>query len=112
MERRNWLAEDNDTISAGNAPINVMPHLDYRPLNSHGLTVRHTVLGLSRRSWSPATTGPPGPSAANYVAIDGPPGPSMAAMNGPPCHKWSPPTDSRLQAGQVEKSQLEISTDR
>ena len=31
------------------------------------------VLGLSRRSWSPATTGPPGPSAANYVAVDGPP---------------------------------------
>ena len=28
---------------------------------------------LSRRSWSPATTGPPGPSAANYVAVDGPP---------------------------------------
>ena len=35
---------------------------------------------LSHRSWSPATTGPPGPSAANYVAVDGPPGPSMAAM--------------------------------
>ena len=46
--------------------------------------------GLSRRSWSPATTGPPGPSAANYVAVDGPPGPSMAAMDGPLCHKWSP----------------------
>ena len=28
---------------------------------------------MSRRSWSPATTGPPGPSAANYVAVDGPP---------------------------------------
>ena len=45
---------------------------------------------LSRRSWSPATTGPPGPSAASYVAIDGPPGPSMAAMDGPLCRKWSP----------------------
>ena len=38
---------------------------------------------LLRRSWSPATTGPPGPSAANYFAVDGPPGPSMAAMDGP-----------------------------
>ena len=28
---------------------------------------------LSRRSWSPATTGLPGPSAANYAAVDGPP---------------------------------------
>ena len=28
---------------------------------------------LSRRSWSPATTGPPGLSAASYVAVDGPP---------------------------------------
>ena len=39
-------------------------------------------MGLSHRSWSPATTGPPGPSAANYVAVDGLPGPSMAAMDG------------------------------
>ena len=45
---------------------------------------------MSRRSWSPATTGPPGPSAASYVAVDGPPGPSMAAMDGPLCRKWSP----------------------
>ena len=45
---------------------------------------------VPHHNWSPTTTGPPGPSAANYVAIDGPPGPSMAAMNGPPCHKWSP----------------------
>ena len=47
-------------------------------------------LDMSRRSWSPATTGPPGPSAANYVAVDGPPGPNMAAMDGPLCRKWSP----------------------
>ena len=32
-----------------------------------------TVGDLSHRSWSPATTGPPGPSAASYVAVDGPP---------------------------------------
>ena len=37
-----------------------------------------------------AAVGPPGPSAANYVAVDGPPGPSMAAMDGPLCRKWSP----------------------
>ena len=47
-------------------------------------------MDLSRRSWSPATTGPPGPSAANYVAVDGPPGPNVAAMDGPLCRKWSP----------------------
>ena len=38
--------------------------------------------------------GPPGPSVANYVAMDGPPGPSTAAIDGPPDHlwrrKWSP----------------------
>ena len=45
---------------------------------------------LSRRSWSPATAGPPGPSAASYVAVGGPPGPSMAAMDGPICRNWSP----------------------
>ena len=45
---------------------------------------------LSRRKWSPATTGPPGPSMAIFVAIDGPPGPTMAAMDGSLCHKWSP----------------------
>ena len=44
---------------------------------------------VSRHNWSPATTGPPGPSAANYVAVDGPPGPSMAAMDGPLYRKWS-----------------------
>ena len=44
----------------------------------------------SCHSWSSATTGPPGPSAANYVAIDGPPGqvwlPWMVrfAASGPP----------------------------
>ena len=37
-----------------------------------------------------ATDGPPkmgprpGPSVANYVAMDGPPGPSTAAIDGPP----------------------------
>ena len=45
---------------------------------------------LSRRKWSPATTGPAGPSMADLVAIDGPAGPYMAAMDGPPCRKWSP----------------------
>ena len=38
---------------------------------------------VPRHNWSP------GPSAANYVAIDAP-GPSMAAMDGPLCRKWSP----------------------
>ena len=45
---------------------------------------------LSRRRWSPATTGPPGPFVAIFVAMDGPPGPSMATIDGPPCCKWSP----------------------
>ena len=31
----------------------------------------------------PPKIGPPGPSAAKYVAVDGPPGPSMAAIDGP-----------------------------
>ena len=49
----------------------------------------------------PPKMGPPGPSVANYVAMDGPPGPITAAIDGPPgpsvapqvvprCHKWSP----------------------
>ena len=33
---------------------------------------------------------PPGPSIANFVAINGLPGPTMAAMDGPLCRKWSP----------------------
>ena len=38
---------------------------------------------LSRRKWSPATTGPAGPSMADLFAIDGPAaGPSMATMHG------------------------------
>ena len=45
---------------------------------------------LSRRRWSTATTGPPGPFVAIFVAMDGPPGPSMAAIDGLPCCKWSP----------------------
>ena len=57
---------------------------------------------LSRRSWSPATTGPPGPSAANYVAVDGPPGPSMAAMDGPFCRKWSPGSKPEKQWLQLQ----------
>ena len=32
----------------------------------------------------PPQMGPPGPSVANYVAMDGPPGPSTAAIDGPP----------------------------
>ena len=35
--------------------------------------VEDTPKDLSRHSWSPATTGPPGPFATNYVAVDGPP---------------------------------------
>ena len=40
-------------------------------------------MDLSRRKWSPATTGPAGLSVADLVAIDGPARPSMAAMDGP-----------------------------
>ena len=49
------------------------------------------IIVLSRRKWSLATTGPPGPSmATDFVAIDGPPGPTVAAMDSPLCPKWSP----------------------
>ena len=46
--------------------------------------------------------GSPGPSVANYVAMDGPPGPSMIAIDGPLDHlwrrKWSPvATDGPLK---------------
>ena len=61
--------------------------------------------GLSRRSWSPTTTGPPGPSAASYVTVDGPPGPSMAVMDGPLCRKWSP-------CSKLEKQWLHVATNR
>ena len=37
--------------------------------------------GLSRCSWSPAISGPPGPSTAIFVAVDGPPETIMAATN-------------------------------
>ena len=48
------------------------------------------ALSLSCCSWSPTTTGPPRPSAANYVAIDAwSPGPIMAAMDDPLCRKRS-----------------------
>ena len=50
----------------------------------------HNVSVLSRLKWSPATTGPAGPSMTDLVAIGGPAGPSMAAMDGLPCSKWSP----------------------
>ena len=46
---------------------------------------------LSRRSWSPTASGPPGPSMANFVAVDGPPGPIMAATDGPPLPQVVPP---------------------
>ena len=42
------------------------------------------VWDVSRRSWSPAASGPPRPSTAILLAVDGPPGPVMAATDGPP----------------------------
>ena len=64
---------------------------------------------LSRRSWSPATTGPPGPSAANYVAVDGPPGPSMAAAWMVRSAASGPPLANRLK---VDKTAAGIPTER
>ena len=58
--------------------------------------------GLSCRSWSPTTTGPPGPSVANYVAVNGPPGPSMAAIDGPLCRNWSPGSKPEKQWLQLQ----------
>ena len=46
-----------------------------------------SLVDLSRRSWSPTASGPPGPSTAILIAVDGPPGvpgPVMAATDGPP----------------------------
>ena len=57
---------------------------------------------VSRHNWSP------GPSVANYVAVDGPPKPSMAAMDGPLCRKWSPTTNQH----KVDKTATGIATDR
>ena len=73
-----WLQKYLDTTNILQYPEEEFARFDF------------LVCGLSRRSWSPATTGPPGPSAASYVAVDGPPGPSMAAMDGPLFRKWSP----------------------
>ena len=42
------------------------------------------LIAVCHATDGPPKIGPPGPSAANYVAVDGPPGPSMAAMDGPP----------------------------
>ena len=47
------------------------------------------VLASIARVICHATDGPPAPSVAIFLAIDGPPGPSMAAMDGPPDHRWS-----------------------
>ena len=41
-------------------------------------------LGYCHATDGPPKMGPPGPSVANYVAMDGPPGPSTAAIDGPP----------------------------
>jgi len=38
----------------------------------------------------PAVSGPLDHLRQFFAAIDGPPGPSMAAIDGLPCHKWSP----------------------
>ena len=47
---------------------------------------------VPRHNWSP------GPSAANYVAIDGPIGTSMAIIDGPICRKRFP-TNKPAQGG-------------
>ena len=72
------------------ALIKVGYKLAYHKFFSCSWTVIHYQKVLSRRKWSPATTGPARPSMADLVAIDGLAGSSMAAMDGPPCRKWSP----------------------
>ena len=65
-------------------------------------------IDLSRRSWSPTTTGPPGPSAANYVAVDGP----LDQLWLPWMVRFSasgPPLANRLK---VDKTAAEIPTER
>ena len=71
-----------------------------RTLGMHIRQITRTVMPqlVPRHNWSP------GPSAANYVAVGGPPEPSMAAMDGPPCRKWSP-------GSKPEKQWLQLQTD-
>ena len=82
------------------ALIRMKSHVSDRVLQTEKKQLR--TRGLSRRSWSPATTGPPGPSVANYVTVDGPPGPSMAAMDGPLCLNWSPGSKPEKQWLQLQ----------
>ena len=61
-----------------------MFHCEYatvRPRPSSSFSGTVTPQLVPRHNWSP------GPSAANYVAVDGPPGPNMAAMDGLLCRK-------------------------
>ena len=48
---------------------------------------------------------PPGPSVANYVAMDGPPGPSTAAIDGPPLPQMVP---LRLSLEMISRGSYEV----
>ena len=59
-------------------------HTFHAPYCSNTCTEKSVTHVLSRRKWSPATTGPARPSMADLVAIDGPAGPCIHG-----CHGWS-----------------------
>ena len=72
-------------VTAGSLQINACMHDDiYVVFHIQVFLGPVTPQMVLRHNWSP------GPSAANYVAVDGPPGPSIAAMDGPLCRKYSP----------------------
>ena len=73
-----YIGDEDSVLSS----MNMAARIELHPL---------LPFDLSRRSWSPAASGPPGLSTAIFVAVDGPPRPIMAATDGPPLPQVVPP---------------------
>ena len=82
-----------DELQSGTSPHGRKWHR--QPLRRYKQLWSVTLQVVPRHNWSP------GPSMANFVAIDGPPGPTMAAMDSLLCHKWSPHEPSTGLGGSV-----------